>query len=94
MYSVRETYWLVSILTKKLTDITKAQLLTWRLGVLHNEDKVTSAQISMVKRNNVDITIDIAREARHMLGGVGITGVRFNYETQYESRNLSSINKK
>ena len=51
-------------LAEMITEITKAQLLTWRLGVLRNEGRATSAQISMAKRNNVDMAINIAREAR------------------------------
>ena len=61
-------------LAEMITEITKAQLLTWRLGVLRNEGKATTAQISMAKRNNVDMAITIAREARQMLGGMGISG--------------------
>lgn len=61
-------------LAEMITEITKAQLLTWRLGVLKNEGKATTAQISMAKRNNVEMAIQIARDARQMLGGMGITG--------------------
>jgi len=71
-----------------ITEITKAQLLTWRLGVLRNEDRATSAQISMAKRNNVDMAITIAREARQMLGGMGITG---EYSIMRHSMNLESV---
>jgi glutaryl-CoA dehydrogenase len=53
-------------LAEMITEITKAQLLTWRLGVLRNEGKATTAQISMAKRNNVDMAINIAREARQI----------------------------
>ena len=58
-------------LAEMITEITKAQMLTWRLGVLRNEGRATSAQISMAKRNNVDMAINIAREARQILGGMG-----------------------
>jgi glutaryl-CoA dehydrogenase len=75
-------------LAEMITEITKAQLLTWRLGVLRNEDKATSAQISMAKRNNVDMAIHIAREARQMLGGMGITG---EYSIMRHSMNLESV---
>lgn len=75
-------------LAEMITEITKAQLLTWRLGVLRNEDKATSAQISMAKRNNVDMAITIAREARQMLGGMGITG---EYSIMRHSMNLESV---
>jgi len=75
-------------LAEMITEITKAQLLTWRLGVLRNDDKATSAQISMAKRNNVDMAINIAREARQMLGGMGITG---EYSIMRHSMNLESV---
>ncbi len=75
-------------LAEMITEITKAQLLTWRLGVLRNEDKATSPQISMAKRNNVDMAIHIAREARQMLGAMGITG---EYSVMRHSMNLESV---
>jgi glutaryl-CoA dehydrogenase len=75
-------------LAEMITEITKAQLLTWRLGVLKNEDKATTAQISMAKRNNVNMAINIAREARQMLGGMGITG---EYSIMRHMMNLESV---
>ena len=75
-------------LAEMITEITKAQLLAWRLGVLKNEGKATSAQISMAKRNNVDMAIHIAREARQMLGGMGITG---EYSIMRHMMNLESV---
>jgi glutaryl-CoA dehydrogenase len=75
-------------LAEMITEITKAQLLTWRLGVLRNEGRATSAQISMAKRNNVDMAINIAREARQMLGGMGISG---EYSIMRHSMNLESV---
>jgi glutaryl-CoA dehydrogenase len=75
-------------LAEMITEITKAQLLTWRLGVLKNENRATTAQISMAKRNNVDMAINIAREARQMLGGMGITG---EYSIMRHSMNLESV---
>ncbi len=75
-------------LAEMITEITKAQMLTWRLGVLRNEGKATSAQISMAKRNNVEMAINIAREARQMLGGMGITG---EYSIMRHSMNLESV---
>src|SRR5699024_3498007 len=75
-------------LAEMITEITKAQLLAWRLGVLREEDKATSAQISMAKRNNVDMAIRIAREARQILGGMGITG---DYSIMRHSMNLESV---
>jgi glutaryl-CoA dehydrogenase len=75
-------------LAEMITEITKAQLLTWRLGVLRNEGKATSAQISMAKRNNVNMAIEIAREARQILGGMGITG---EYSIMRHMMNLESV---
>lgn len=75
-------------LAEMITEITKAQLLTWRLGVLRNEGRATSAQISMAKRNNVDMAISIAREARQILGGMGITG---EYSIMRHMMNLESV---
>ena len=75
-------------LAEMITEITKAQLLAWRLGVMRNEDTATSAQISMAKRNNVAMAINIAREARQILGGMGITG---EYSIMRHSMNLESV---
>ncbi|MDO6761454.1 acyl-CoA dehydrogenase family protein [Tamlana sp. 2_MG-2023] len=75
-------------LAEMITEITKAQLLTWRLGVLKNEEKATSAQISMAKRNNVEMAINIAREARQILGGMGISG---EYSIMRHAMNLESV---
>lgn len=75
-------------LAEMITEITKAQLLTWRLGILKNEGRATTAQISMAKRNNVDMAINIAREARQILGGMGITG---EYSIMRHSMNLESV---
>jgi len=75
-------------LAEMITEITKAQLLTWRLGVLKNEGKATTAQISMAKRNNVDMAVNIAREARQILGGMGITG---EYSIMRHMMNLESV---
>ena len=75
-------------LAEMITEITKAQLMTWRLGVLRNEGKATTAQISMAKRNNVMMAVEIAREARQMLGGMGITG---EYSIMRHMMNLESV---
>ena len=75
-------------LSEMLTEITKAQLLTWRLGVLMNEGRATPAQISMAKRNNVEMALNIAREARQMHGGMGITG---EYPMMRHMMNLESV---
>ena len=71
-----------------ITEITKAQLLTFRLGQLKNEDRATSAQISMAKRNNVDMAIHIAREARQIHGAMGITN---EYPIMRHMMNLESV---
>lgn len=75
-------------LAEMITEITKAQLLTWRLGVLKNEDRATPAQISMAKRNNVNMALQTAREARQMLGGIGITG---DFSIMRHMMNLESV---
>ena len=75
-------------LAEMLTEITKAQLLTYRLGQLRNDGKATSAQISMAKRNNVEIALIIAREARQIHGGMGITS---EYSMMRHMANLESV---
>jgi len=75
-------------LAEMLTEITQAQLLTWRLGSLMNEGKATTAQISLAKRNNVDMALRISREARQILGGMGITG---EYPLMRHMMNLESV---
>ncbi len=75
-------------LAEMITEITKAQLMAWRLGVLKNEGKATSAQISMAKRNSVDMALHIAREARQIHGGMGITG---EYPIMRHMMNLESV---
>lgn len=75
-------------LAEMITEITKAQLLALRLGQLKNEGKATTAQISMAKRNNVEMAINIAREARQILGGMGITG---DYSIMRHMMNLESV---
>jgi glutaryl-CoA dehydrogenase len=75
-------------LAEMITEITKAQLLAWRLGVLKNENRATPQQISMAKRNNVYMALKIAREARQILGGMGITG---EYPIMRHMMNLESV---
>jgi glutaryl-CoA dehydrogenase len=75
-------------LAEMITEITKAQLLNWRLGVLMNEKRATPAQVSMAKRNGCEIATDIAREARQMLGGMGITG---EYPIMRHLMNMESV---
>lgn len=75
-------------LAEMVTEITKAQLLNWRLGTLMNEGKVTPQQVSMAKRNACEIATNIARDARQMLGGMGITG---EYSIMRHMMNLESV---
>jgi len=75
-------------LAEMITEITKAQLLTYRLGQLKNENRATPAQISMAKRNNVNMALQIAREARQIHGGMGITG---EYPIMRHMMNLESV---
>jgi glutaryl-CoA dehydrogenase len=75
-------------LAEMITEITKSQLLNWRLGVLRNEDRATPAQISMGKRNSCDIALKVAREARQILGGMGITG---EFSIMRHMMNLESV---
>ncbi len=75
-------------LAEMITEITKAQLLNWRLGVLMNEGKATPQQVSMAKRNGCEIAANICRDARQMLGGMGITG---EYSIMRHRMNLESV---
>lgn len=75
-------------LAEMITEITKGQLLVWRLGVLMSEGRATPAQVSMAKRNSCEIALKIAREARQMHGGMGITG---EYSIMRHMMNLESV---
>lgn len=75
-------------LAEMITEITKAQLMVWRLGVLKNEGRATPAQISMAKRNSCDMALFVARTARQMLGGMGITG---EYPIMRHMMNLETV---
>jgi len=75
-------------LAEMITEITKAQLLALRVGQLRNEGKATSAHISMAKRNNVKMAIDVARESRQILGAMGITN---EYSIMRHMMNLESV---
>jgi glutaryl-CoA dehydrogenase len=75
-------------LAEMITEITKAQLLTYRLGQLRNEGRATAAQISMAKRNNVNMALEIAREARQIHGAMGITN---EYSIMRHMANLESV---
>ena len=75
-------------LAEMVTEITKAQLLNWRLGALMNDDRATAAQVSMAKRNGCEIAANICRDARQILGGMGITG---EYSVMRHMMNLESV---
>ena len=75
-------------LAEMITEITKAQLMVWRLGTLMNEGRATPQQVSMAKRNSCEIATNIARDARQMLGGMGITG---EYSIMRHMMNLESV---
>ena len=75
-------------LAEMLTEITKAQLLCWRLGMLKDAGRATTAQISLAKRNNVNMALQVAREARQILGANGITG---DYGIMRHMMNLESV---
>jgi glutaryl-CoA dehydrogenase len=75
-------------LAEMITEITKAQLLAWRLGTLANEGKMTPAQVSMAKRNNVHMALEIARESRQIHGGMGITN---EYPCMRHMMNLETV---
>lgn len=75
-------------LAEMITEITKGQLMVLRLGQLKNDDRATPAQISMAKRNSVATAQQVAREARQMLGGMGITG---DYPVMRHMMNLESV---
>ena len=75
-------------LAEMITEITKAQLMAWRLGSLANEGKASPAQISMAKRNNVNMALEIAREARQIHGGMGITN---EYPIMRHMMNLETV---
>ena len=75
-------------LAETATEITKAQLMAWRLGMLRNDDKATPAQISMAIRNNVAMALNIARKTRQILGAMGITG---DFPMMRHMMNLESV---
>ena len=75
-------------LAEMITEITKAQLLVWRLGTLANVGKATPAQISMAKRNSCIMALEVAREARQIFGGMGITN---EYPIMRHMMNLETV---
>ena len=75
-------------IAEMITEITKAQLLNWRLGVLMDEGKATPQQVSMAKRNGCEIAANISRDARQILGGMGISG---EYSIMRHMMNIESV---
>ena len=75
-------------LAEMITEITKAQLLVWRLGTLANVGKATPAQISMAKRNSCIMALEVARESRQIFGGMGITN---EYPIMRHMMNLETV---
>ncbi len=75
-------------LAEMLTEITKAQLLNWKLGLLMDQGKATTPQISMAKRNSVETALNVARESRQIHGGMGITG---DFPMMRHMMNLESV---
>jgi glutaryl-CoA dehydrogenase len=75
-------------LAEMITEITKAQLMVWRLGTLKNEGRATPAQISMAKRNSCEMALQVARESRQILGGMGIMG---EYPIMRHLMNLETV---
>ncbi len=76
-------------LTWMATEITKAQLLNFRLGQLKADGKASAVQVSMAKRNNVGTALEIARVGRDILGANGISD---EYQTFRHMNNLESVN--
>ncbi len=75
-------------LAEMITEITKAQLLNWRVAILMNEEKATPQQVSMAKRNSCEVAANICRNARQILGGMGITG---EFSVMRHMMNLESV---
>ncbi|NBB89050.1 MAG: acyl-CoA dehydrogenase [Bacteroidetes bacterium] len=75
-------------LAEMITEISKAQLMAWRLGDLANKGNASPAQISMAKRNNVNMALEVAREARQIHGGMGITN---EYPIMRHMMNLETV---
>jgi glutaryl-CoA dehydrogenase len=76
-------------LANMLTEITSMQMLAWRLGQLKDAGRLHPSMVSLAKRNNVGKALDIARVARDMHGGNGITG---EYRVIHHMVNLESVN--
>ena len=71
-----------------LTEITKAQLLALRVGRIKDEGQLDFAMISLIKRNNVDVSLQIARMARDLLGANGIVD---DYQAMRHMVNLETV---
>jgi glutaryl-CoA dehydrogenase len=75
-------------LADMLTEITRGQLLAWKLGRMKDEGTMTPQQVSMAKRANVDMATEIAREARRLLGA---NGILVEYHSMRHMANLESV---
>ncbi len=75
-------------LAEMLTEITKAQFMTLQLGRLKDRGAATPAQVSLAKRNNVDMACEVAREARRLLGA---NGILVEYHSMRHMANLESV---
>jgi glutaryl-CoA dehydrogenase len=76
-------------LAEMITEITKGQLLCWKMGkMMENWTKQTPAQVSMAKRNSCEVALNVAREARQMHGGMGITD---EYSIMRHMMNMESV---
>ncbi|MEM9665129.1 MAG: acyl-CoA dehydrogenase family protein [Bacteroidota bacterium] len=75
-------------LTDMVTELTKAQLLVWRLGTLKDQGVMRPQQVSLAKRNNCQMALEVARSARQVLGGNGVLGL---YPVMRHMMNLESV---
>ncbi len=75
-------------LVEMVQEITKAQLLNWRLGSLKDAGTMRPQQVSLAKRNNCEMALEVARSARQMLGGNGVTSM---YPVMRHMANLESV---
>jgi glutaryl-CoA dehydrogenase len=75
-------------LAEMVTEITKAQLLNWRLAGMKDAGTMTPQQVSLAKRNNCDVALKVARSARQVLGGNGVTAM---YPVMRHMMNLESV---
>ena len=75
-------------LVEMVQEITKAQLLNWRLGTLKDAGDMRPQQVSLAKRNNCETALEVARSARQVLGGNGVTSM---YPVMRHMNNLESV---